>query len=73
VVCNRCQTLVQAPVPAQIIDKGIPTAGLPAHVLVSKYADHLPLYCLQGIFARAGLVLSDPTLAQWVGACGVHL
>lgn len=72
-VCNRYQTLVQAPVPAQIIDKGIPTAGLLAHVLVAKYADHLPLYRQQGIFARAGLALSDSTLAQWVGACGVHL
>jgi transposase len=72
-VCHRCQTLVQAPVPAQIIDKGIPTAGLLAHVLVAKYADHLPLYRQQGIFARAGLALSDSTLAQWVGTCGVHL
>jgi transposase len=72
-VCNRCQTLVQAPVPAQIIDKGIPTAGLLAHVLVAKYADHLPLYRQQGIFARAGLALSDSTLAQWTGTCGVQL
>lgn len=72
-VCHRCQTLIQAPVPAQIIDKGIPTAGLLAHVLVAKYADHLPLYRQQGIFARAGLALSDSTLAQWVGTCGVHL
>jgi transposase len=70
-VCNRCQTLVQAPVPAQIIDKGIPTAGLLAHVLVAKYADHLPLYRQQRIFARAGVALSDSTLAQcngWVPA-----
>lgn len=72
-VCNRCQTLIQAPVPAQIIDKGIPTAGLLAHVLVAKYADHLPLYRQQAIFARAGLALSDSTLAQWVGTCGVQL
>jgi len=42
--CANCQTLKQAPVPAQIIDKGIPTAGLLAQVLVAKYADHLPLY-----------------------------
>ena len=43
-VCAQCETLVQAPVPAHIIDKGIPTAGLLAQVLVAKYADHLPLY-----------------------------
>lgn len=63
-VCNHCQILVQAPVPPQIIDKGIPTAGLLAHVLVAKYADHLPLYRQQGIFARAGLAIPDSTLAQ---------
>ena len=38
--CSHCQTLVQAPVPAQVIDKGIPTSGLLAQVLVAKYADH---------------------------------
>ena len=43
-VCAKCETLVQAPVPAHIIDKGIPTTGLLAQVLVAKYADHLPLY-----------------------------
>ena len=42
-VCRQCETLVQAPVPPQIIDKGIPTAALLAHVLVAKYQDHLPL------------------------------
>jgi transposase len=72
-VCNHCQTLVQAPVPAQIIDKGIPSSGLLAHVLVAKYEDHLPLYRQQGIFKRAGLAIPDSTLAQWVGTCGVQL
>jgi len=72
-VCQQCQTLVQAPVPAHIIDKGIPTAGLLAHVLVAKYADHLPLYRQSGIFGRAGLTIPDATLAQWVGMCGVQL
>ena len=42
-VCRQCETLVQAPVPAHNIDKGTPTAGLLAQVLVAKYADHLPL------------------------------
>jgi transposase len=72
-VCGRCQTLVQAPVPAQVIDKGIPTAGLLAQVLVAKYADHQPLYRQEAIFERAGLALPRSTLAQWVGACGVQL
>ena len=71
--CAQCQTLIQAPVPAQIIDKGLPTAGLLAQVLVAKYADHQPLYRQEGIFARAGLPLARSTLAQWVGACGVQL
>lgn len=71
--CGHCRTLVQAPVPAHVIDKGIPTAGLLAQVLVAKYADHLPLYRQEGIFARAGLALPRSTLAQWVGVCGVQL
>jgi len=71
--CAKCQTLTQAPVPAQIIDKGIPTAGLLAQVLVAKYADHLPLYRQEGMFARAGMALPRSTLAQWVGVCGVQL
>ena len=71
--CAKCQTLSQAPVPAQIIDKGIPTAGLLAQVLVATYADHLPLYRQEGIFARAGMALPRSTLAQWVGVYGVQL
>lgn len=72
-VCKRCETLTQAPVPAHVIDKGIPTTGLLAQVLVAKYADHLPLYRQERIFERAGLALPRSSLAQWVGACGVQL
>ena len=71
--CARCETLTQAPVPAQVIDKGIATAGLLAQVLVAKYADHLPLYRQEGIFARAGLAIARSTLGAWVGMCGVQL
>jgi len=71
--CRQCETLIQAPVPAQVIDKGIPTAGLLAHVMVAKFADHLPLYRQEKIFGRAGLVISRSTLAQWVGQTGVQL
>ena len=58
---------------AHVIDKGIPTAGLLAQVLVAKYADHLPLFRQESIFARAGLAIPRSTLAQWVGTCGVRL
>jgi|TARA_R100000935_G_scaffold12024_1_gene23802 hypothetical protein len=56
-----------------VIDKGIPTAGLLAHVMVAKYADHLPLYRQEKIFGRAGLAIARSTLAQWVGQTGVQL
>jgi transposase len=71
--CTKCRTLTQAPVPAEIIDKGIPTSGLLAQVLVAKYADHLPLYRQEHIFGRAGLALPRSTLASWVGVCGLRL
>jgi len=72
-VCTTCHTITQAPVPAQVIDKGIPTSGLLAQVLVAKFLDHLPLYRQEGIFERSGLAIPRSTLAQWVGACGVQL
>ncbi|MCA3217078.1 MAG: IS66 family transposase [Burkholderiales bacterium] len=71
--CAHCRTLTQAPVPAAVIDKGIPTAGLLAQVLVAKHADHLPLYRQEQIFGRAGLAIPRATLAAWVGQCGVQL
>jgi transposase len=72
-VCSDCHTMIQAPVPAEVIDKGIPTAGLLAQVLVAKYADHLPLYRQEAIFARAGMALARSTLSSWAGQCGVRL
>lgn len=72
-VCDHCETLIQAPVPAQIIDKAIPTAGLLAQVMIAKYGDHLPLYREEQIFGRAELAIPRSTLAQWVGDCGVQL
>jgi transposase len=71
--CPRCETISQAPMPAYVIDKGMATPGLMAHVLVAKYADHLPLHRQEGIFARAGLRIARSTLAEWVGACGFAL
>lgn len=72
-VCRSCETLIQAPVAPQVIDKGIPTAGLLAHVLVSKFADHQPLYRLEGILERAEVRLPRSTLGAWSGSCGVQL
>ncbi|WP_087738480.1 IS66 family transposase [Paraburkholderia piptadeniae] len=72
-VCRQCETLTQTPVPAHIIDKGIPTAALLAWVLVSKFADHLPLYRLERVCVRAGLAIPQSTLGDWVGVCGVRL
>ena len=71
--CEQCETLIQAPVPAHVIDKGVPTAGLLAHIMLAKFADHLPLYRQEKIFGRAGLPIARSTLAQWVGQTGVQL
>ena len=71
--CRQCETVTQAPVAPHVIDKGIPTTNLLAQVLISKYADHLPLYRQEQIYARAGVELPRSTLADWVGRCGVEL
>ena len=71
--CTQCETLTQTPVDAHVIDKGIPTTGLLAQVLVAKFADHLPLYRQEAIFGRAGLAIPRSTLGAWVGSCGVQL
>lgn len=65
--CERCERLVQAPAPARPIPRGIAGPGLLAHVLISKYADHLPLYRQSRIFERDGIDLERSTLADWVG------
>jgi transposase len=72
-VCKCCERIVQAPVAPHIIDKGLPTTGLLAQVLVAKYLDHLPLYRQEAIFERARMAIARSTLAQWVGECGVQL
>ena len=65
--CGCCEAIHQAPLPSRPIERGRPGPGLLAHVLVSKYADHLPLYRQSQIFEREGLDLSRSTLADWVG------
>jgi transposase len=66
--CDACDRIVQAPAPSRPIDRGLAGPGLLAHVLVSKYADHLPLYRQSEIYARDGVDLDRSTLAGWVGA-----
>jgi transposase len=71
--CRCCQHLVQEPVEPQIIDKGVPTAGLVAHTLVARFVDHLPYYRQEQINARSGVHTPRSTLASWAGAGGASL
>jgi len=66
--CAGCESVVEAPAPVRPIDRGLPGPGLLAHLLVSKYGDHLPLYRQSQIYAREGVDLDRSTLAGWVGA-----
>lgn len=66
--CAGCERVVEAPAPARPIERGLPGPNLLAHVLVSKYGNHLPLYRQSEIFAREGVNLDRSTLAGWVGA-----
>ena len=65
--CGGCEAIVQSPLPSRPIERGRPGPGLLAHVLVSKYADHLPLYRQSQIYAREGIDLDRSTMADWVG------
>lgn len=65
--CGGCERIVQEPAPSRPIDRGLAGPGLLAHVLVAKYADHLPLYRQSEIYEREGIELDRSTLADWVG------
>lgn len=70
--CRACEdVVVQAPAPARLIEGGLPTEATVAQILVSKYADHLPLYRQAQIYARQGINLDRSTLADWVGRAGL--
>jgi len=72
--CRACTDgVTQAPAPAALIEGGLPTEGIIAHVLVSKYADHLPLYRQSQMLARSGVTIDRGTLADWVGVAAFHL
>ena len=66
--CTGCDRVVEAPAPSRPIERGLAGPGLLAHVIVSKFADHLPLYRQSEIYARQGVEISRSTLAGWVGA-----
>ena len=65
----RCDKILQAEAPSRPIERGIAGPGLLAHVLVSKYSDHLPLYRQAEIYAWEGVELDRSTMAEWVGGC----
>jgi transposase len=65
--CPQCHAgVVEAPAPPQAVEKSLAAEGLLAHVVVSKYVDHLPLHRLSGIFARQRVELSRTTLCDWI-------
>ena len=66
--CRACDTVVATPAPDHAIARGRAGASLLAHIVVSKYDDHLPLYRQAEIFARDGVSLETSTLSNWVGA-----
>jgi transposase len=71
--CACCERIVQAQAPSRPIQRGVAGPGLLAHVLVSKYCDHLPLYRQSEIYAREGVELERSTLADWVGGTSALL
>src|SRR5471032_3154001 len=71
--CTKCDTIVQEPASSRPIARGMAGPGLLAHVLVAKYADHLPLYRQSQIYEREGVELDRSTLADWVGRAAFHL
>jgi transposase len=71
--CAACECVVEAPAPSRPIERGLPGPALLAHVLVSKFCDHQPLYRQSEIYARQGVEIERSTLAGWVGASSALL
>lgn len=71
--CRNCQTVIAAPVAPAIIDGGMAAPGLLSWVVTSKYLDHLPLYRIEQMAARQGVMLSRSTMSEWIGRIGVAL
>jgi transposase len=71
--CKCCQQLRQEPAEPDVVDGGIPAAGLVAHTLISRFVDHLPYYRQEPINARSGVHTPRSTLAAWGGVGGAKL
>jgi transposase len=72
--CRACAgVVVQEPAPGRLVEGGLPTEATVAHVLVSRYADHLPLYRQAAILARQGVLVDRATLAAWVGTAAAEI
>lgn len=71
--CRSCETVTAEAIPAAVIDGGLGAPGLHAWVVTQKFLDHLPLYRIEQISARQGVMLARSTLADWVGRIGVAL
>jgi transposase len=72
--CPHCHAgVIEAPAPPQAIEKSLAAEGLLAHIVVSKYVDHLPLHRLSGIFARQDVDLARTTLCDWIAEVAIAL
>ncbi len=71
--CKCCQLLVQEPAAAQVFDNALPTPGLQAHTVISRFVDHIPYYRQEQINARQGVHTARSTLAAWSGQTGAQL
>lgn len=71
--CRCCQLLVQEPAAPQVFDNALPTPGLQAHTVISRFVDHIPYYRQEQINARSGVHTPRSTLASWSGQTGAQL
>ena len=71
--CRCCQLMVQQPAAPQVFDNALPTPGLQAHTVISRFVDHLPYYRQEQINARSGVTTPRSTLAAWSGQTGAQL
>ena len=71
--CKCCQLLLQEPAAPQAFDNAIPTPGLQAHTVISRFVDHIPYYRQEQINARSGVHTPRSTLAAWSGHTGAQL
>lgn len=72
--CRACEgTIVQAPAPNRLIEGGLPSERLVAHIITAKFGDHLPLYRQSQIMGRQGIEIDRSTLASWVGTAAAEL